>query len=117
MKKSILVTVCGTAAAFAAATAIGLAQRGATLAPDAAAQRWEIEKELQSIAVVERKVMMPMRDGVRLATDIYRPKDASTKVPIVWVRTPYNFNYWDITNGVPRNMNTALTAVKNGFAF
>ena len=35
------------------------------------------ENELQSIAVVERKVMMPMRDGVRLATDIYRPKNAT----------------------------------------
>ena len=117
MKKSILVTACGTAAAFAAATAIGLAQRGATLAPDAAARRWEIEKELQSIAVVERKVMMPMRDGVRLATDIYRPKDASAKVPIIWVRTPYNFNYWDVRNGVPSDMTAALTAVKRGNAY
>ena len=39
-------------------------------------RRWTLERELQSIAVVERKVMMPMRDGVRLATDIYRPKNA-----------------------------------------
>ena len=38
---------------------------------------WDVENELQSIAVVERKVMMPMRDGVRLATDIYRPKNAA----------------------------------------
>ena len=117
MKKSIWVTASGTAAAIAAATAIGLAQRGATLAPDAAARRWEIEKELQSIAVVERKVMMPMRDGVRLATDIYRPKDASTKVPTVWVRTPYNFNYWDVRNGVPSDLTAALTAVKRGYAY
>jgi hypothetical protein len=92
MKKSLLVTVCGTAAAFAAATAIGLAQRGATLAPDAAARRWEIEKELQSIAVVERKVMMPMRDGVRLATDIYRPRGVSGPLPTILMRLPYNKN-------------------------
>ena len=90
---------------------------GRTFAPDAAARRWEIEKELQSIAVVERKVMMPMRDGVRLATDIYRPKDASTKVPAVWVRTPYNFNYWDVRNGVPSDLTAALTAVKRGYAY
>ena len=45
-------------------------------------RRIDTEKELQSIAVVERKVMMPMRDGVRLATDIYRPKNAAGKVPI-----------------------------------
>ncbi len=93
-----------------------LAQRGG-LTPDQAARRWDLEKELQSIAVVDRKVMMPMRDGVRLATDIYRPKDAAGKVPIVWVRTPYNFNYWDVRNGVPADMTAALTAVKRGYAY
>ena len=48
-------------------------------------KRWDLENELQSIATVERKVMMPMPDGVRLATDIYRPKNAgpANKVPIV----------------------------------
>ena len=117
MKKSMRLLACPTMVAVVGATAIGLAQRGAGLAPDAAARRWEIEKELQSIAVVERKVMMPMRDGVRLATDIYRPKDASTKVPTVWVRTPYNFNYWDVRNGVPSDLTAALTAVKRGYAY
>jgi len=102
---------------IAAATGTVLAQRGGPLTAEQAARRWDIERELQSIAVVDRKVMMPMRDGVRLATDIYRPKDASKKVPIVWVRTPYNFNYWDVRNGVPRDMTTALTWVKRGYAY
>jgi putative CocE/NonD family hydrolase len=93
-----------------------LAQRGG-LTPEQAARRWDLEKELQAIAVVDRKVMMPMRDGVRLATDIYRPKDAAGKVPIVWVRTPYNFNYWDVRNRVPADMTSALTAVKRGYAY
>jgi putative CocE/NonD family hydrolase len=103
----------------AAAGAVVLAQRGGALTPDVAARRWEIEKELQSLAVVDRKVMMPMRDGVRLATDIYRPKDSSSskKVPIIWVKTPYNFNYWDVRNGVPRDMTAALTAIKRGYAY
>ena len=60
-----------------AATGSLVAQRPAGLTADQVAQRWRAEKELQSIAVVERKVMMPMRDGVRLATDVYRPKDAA----------------------------------------
>ncbi len=47
-------------------------------------RRWDTENELQKIAVVERKVMMPMPDGVRLATDIYRPKNATGKVPTIW---------------------------------
>ena len=109
--------VCAAiAAAMMAATVSVIAQRGG-LTPDQAAQRWRTEKELQSIAVVERKVMMPMRDGVRLATDIYRPKNATGKVPTIFVRTPYNFNYWDVQNGVPRDMSQALAAVKRGYAY
>ena len=80
-------------------------------------QRWEMEKELESIAIIDRKVMMTMRDGIRLATDIYRPKNASGRVPIIWVRTPYNFNFWDVRNGVPADMKAALTAVKQGYAY
>jgi putative CocE/NonD family hydrolase len=87
------------------------------LTPEQTAQRWEAENELQEIAIVERKIMVPMRDGVRLATDVYRPKNASAKIPIVWVRTPYNFNYWDVRNGVPSDMTAALTAVKRGYAY
>jgi uncharacterized protein len=104
---------------IAGAGALALAQRGGGLTPDQRATRWEIEKELQSLAIIDRKVMMPMRDGVRLATDIYRPKDSSNskKVPIIWVKTPYNFNYWDVRNSVPRDMTAALTAIKRGYAY
>ena len=63
------------------------------------AVRWRIENELQSLAVVERKVMIPMRDGIRIQADIYYPKDGGQKYPAIWVRTPYNFNWWDIKIG------------------
>lgn len=104
-------------AALMAASALGLAQARPPLTPAEAARRWELEKELQSIASVDRKVMVPMRDGVRLATDVYRPKNATGPVPTIWVRTPYNFNFWDIQNGVPSDMTAALTAVKRGYAY
>ena len=109
--------VFAIAIAAVLATVTGLAQRGSGLTPDQAAQRWRTENELSSLAVVERKVMMPMRDGIRLATDIYRPKNATGKTPTVFVRTPYNFNHWDVQNGVPRDMTQALTAVKRGYAY
>ena len=64
------------------------AQQGGTLSPAEQQRRKDLESELQSIAVVERKVMMPMRDGVRLATDIYRPKNATGPVPVVFSKTP-----------------------------
>ncbi|MBP6772498.1 MAG: CocE/NonD family hydrolase [Gemmatimonadaceae bacterium] len=93
------------------------AQSSGALPDSIKAKRWAIENELQSVAVVNRKVMIPMRDGIRIPADIYVPKGADIKVPAIWVRTPYNFNYWDVQNGVPRDMTAALTAVKRGYAY
>lgn len=87
------------------------------MTPETRAQRAAQEAELESIAIVDRKVMAPMRDGKRMATDIYRPKDTSKKYPIIFVRTPYNFNYWDVRNGTYRAMNAELAAVKRGYAY
>ena len=99
----------------------------AILAPSARAQarpdtalidkRNAIEKELESVAIVDRKVMVTMRDGKRMQADIYRPKDESKKYPVIFVRTPYNFNYWDVELGAPRDMSAALDAVKRGYAY
>ncbi|HXS01261.1 MAG TPA: hypothetical protein VN724_11875, partial [Pyrinomonadaceae bacterium] len=61
-----------------------------TVTPEMLEKRRAIENELQSIAIVERKLMIPMRDGKRIATDVYRPKDTSKKYATIFVRTPYN---------------------------
>ena len=81
------------------------------------AARNATEKELAGIAIIDRKLMVPMRDGKRMATDVYRPKDTSKKYPIIFVRTPYNFNFWDVRNGAPRDMSAELAAVKRGYAY
>jgi putative CocE/NonD family hydrolase len=91
--------------------------RGGGATPEMIARRHAIEKELQSIAIVERKLMVPMRDGKRMAADVYRPKETSKKYPAVFVRTPYNFNFWDVRSGAPRDMSTQLEAVKRGYAY
>lgn len=39
---------------------------------------------------VEKRVMVPMRDGVKLATDIYLPAGNTEKLPVILTRTPYN---------------------------
>jgi putative CocE/NonD family hydrolase len=80
-------------------------------------KRNALEKELESVAIIDRKLMIPMRDGKRMAADVYRPKDESKKYPIIFVRTPYNFNYWDVKLGAPRDMNSELEAVKHGYAY
>ena len=73
-------------------------------------------EELEKIAVIDQKIMMPMRDGIRLATDIYRPK-TNKKVPIVFSRTPYNFNSWGDGKQKTRTAKRALEAVKRGYAY
>ncbi|HKX27682.1 MAG TPA: CocE/NonD family hydrolase [Blastocatellia bacterium] len=85
--------------------------------PELVARRNSLEKELQSVAIVERKLMVRMRDGKRMAADVYRPKDPSKRYPAIFVRTPYNFNFWDVRNGAPRDMTNELEAVKRGYAF
>ena len=81
-----------------------------------AARRDSIERELQSVAVVDRKVMVAMRDGARMAADVYYPK-APGRYPVIFSRTPYNFNYWDVKLGAPRDLTTELAAVKRGYAY
>ena len=39
---------------------------------------------------VEENVRVPMRDGVKLATDLYFPEGATGKLPAILIRTAYN---------------------------
>ena len=75
-----------------------------------------IYQKLDSIAVIDQKVMMPMRDGIRLATDIYRPKGEG-KHPVVFSRTPYNFNTWVDGKMTTRSLEDAYQAVSRGYVY
>ena len=75
-----------------------------------------IREKILKIATIEEKVMMPMRDGVRLATDIYRP-NTDQKVPIIFSRTPYNFNSWGDGKEKTRTLERAYEALKRGYAY
>ncbi len=74
---------------------------------------------LEVEARIERMVMVPMRDAVRLASRIYIPKNASGPVPTIFWRTPYNFS--ELNEGNPRRpsayLKFALDAVRHGYAF
>jgi uncharacterized protein len=76
----------------------------------------DILAQLNEIAIVEEKVMMPMRDGIRLATDIYRPK-VEGQYPIIFSRTPYNFNTWVDGKQRLREAQRALDYIKQGYAY
>lgn len=106
-------------ALLALVSSTGLAQPRSMSQEDLAtlrARRDSIEKELQSVAIIERKLMLPMRDGVRMQFDVYRPRNAE-RAPAIFVRTPYNMNYWDVNLGAPADMTSQLAAVKRGYAW
>jgi len=75
-----------------------------------------IVQQLEEIAIAETRIMVPMRDGIRLCTDIYRPK-TDKKVPIIFSRTPYNFNSWGDGEEKTRTRQRAYEAVKRGYAY
>ena len=104
------------ALALAALTPLG-AQGGAAVRDTVlVAKRDSLERELQAIAVIDRKLMIPMRDGTRMQFDVYRPKNVA-KAPAIFVRTPYNMNFWDVNLRAPADMTQQLDAVKRGYAW
>jgi hypothetical protein len=104
---------------FIAGAAVYAQRPNANMTPEERAtliaHREDVEKQLEDVAIIDRKVMVAMRDGKRMQADIYRPKDTSKKYPIIFSRTPYNFNYWDVRTGTYRDMSTELGAVKRGY--
>lgn len=89
-----------------------------TLAVPAAAQdvskysEEAVRSELADKAVAETVVMIPMRDGVSLAANIYRPKGAVGRLPTILSKTPYNE-----VGDFARTNREALKAVSRGYAY
>jgi hypothetical protein len=75
--------------------------------------------DLHRLAEVDRMVMVPMRDGVRLATEIYRPRNAQGPVPAIFWRTPYNFSPLPEPNLERPSalLKFGLDAIERGYAF
>lgn len=71
-----------------------------------------LKEELNRLSTIQRQVMVPMRDGVRLATDLYLPKNTKGPVPLVLVKQPYSF-----AKLPPEGLQLILEAVSRGYAF
>ncbi|HMG12684.1 MAG TPA: CocE/NonD family hydrolase, partial [Gemmatimonadaceae bacterium] len=104
---SLLVFALCAAASSGPLARIAAAQSTATPAPaspSAQPAKPEFEKT---------EVQIPMRDGVRLNTDIYVPKGISTDLPIIFFRTPYGIA------GAERVIGTGSTAelAADGYIF
>lgn len=96
---------------FAAALAWFLAPASST--PLHAQEEYEA---LEEIAVIEELVKVPMRDGIGLATTIYRPR-TDEPVPTIFVRTPYDFNPWEDGELQDGRFRAPREAVSRGYAY
>ena len=67
--------------------------------------------KLKAISESDTMVMVPMRDGVGLATDVYLPK-GDGPFPVVFVKTPYDFNK---ISGA--SLQWANEAIERGYAY
>lgn len=65
----------------------------------------------------KREVSIPMRDGVKLFTIIYEPKDTSVKYPILFNRTPYSIGPYGQTNFAERLGPGSDRYPREGFIF
>lgn len=61
--------------------------------------------------------MVPMRDGKRLFTAIYTPKDHSRKYPILFSRTPYSIGSYGADFSSLRRMAPSKDFVREGYIF
>ncbi|VAV95446.1 acylase, putative [hydrothermal vent metagenome] len=71
-----------------------------------------LREELARLADIQVKILVPMRDKVGLATNVYVPKGSGKDAPTIFWRTPYNFNKMSGTR-----LRYAVEAVSRGFAF
>ncbi|MFM7402035.1 MAG: CocE/NonD family hydrolase, partial [Bacteroidota bacterium] len=65
----------------------------------------------------KREVMIPMRDGVRLFTSIYTPKDLSKKYPVIMRRSPYSCSPYGADTYTTRIQNMDLARAGYIFVF
>ena len=64
----------------------------------------------------KREVLIPMRDGVRLFTSIYTPKDTSKTYPVLMQRTPYSVAPYG-TDKFKRELGPSRHFMEEGFIF
>ncbi|MEH6790833.1 CocE/NonD family hydrolase [Parasphingorhabdus sp.] len=107
MKKTILLAaaLCTTPAAIAFSAPVA-AQDYSKYSDEA------LKSELADIADETLAVLVPMRDGIGLSTNIYTPKKGKGPFPVILWKTPYSEH--DIKGGTLRY---AIKAVQRGFVF
>jgi len=95
--------------AILAATAALVAGSGAR------GQEGEEKEKAWALLFDKTEVMIAARDGVKLHTEIYAPKDAKEALPIVLERTPYGMN--DDEKGFSRKLGRYAEMIPDDYIF
>lgn len=90
----------------------GLMLWAALSQPSLAQEEDKAKAKFKAIASADTMIMVPMQDGVRLATDVYLPQEGDGPYPVIFVKTPYNFN--KIEGG---QLEWGIEAIERGYAF
>ncbi len=64
----------------------------------------------------KQEFRIPMRDGVRLFTIVYAPRDTTTKYPILMTRTPYGVDPYS-PDAYPERLGPSTKFAQDGFIF
>jgi len=67
--------------------------------------------KFKAISEADTMILVPMRDGVGLATDVYLPKGEGP-FPVVFIKTPYNFNKIE-----GASLQWGIETIERGYAF
>jgi putative CocE/NonD family hydrolase len=117
LRGSFLVVVCALAAAAVADAS------APPLVPTPLDTDDAFVKALQT-HYTKYEYRIPMRDGVKLYTHVWAPKDASRPWPFLFVRTPYSVGPYGIENSPPADNARALRRfapsfdlVRSGYIF
>jgi len=86
---------------------------GAVIAP---AQESSVGPAAVRAQYAKREVQIPMRDGVKLFTAIYTPKDTSRTYPFLLQRTPYSVYPYG-ADAFPEHLGPSAAFQKEGFIF
>jgi len=92
---------------------------GCNLAGGGTAAEVQVQRRLAKYVTrhyVKREVMIPMRDGVKLFTAIYEPKDRSRSHPILMKRTPYSVSPYG-EDAFPASLGPSGNFSKEGYIF
>ena len=97
-------------------TMVGLVLLGVVIGTAAAPRRGSSQPAQDLSQIFARSEMMiPMRDGVRLHTEICVPKKAAGQLPFLITRTPYGIN--DDDQGFSRTFGNYREMIPEGFIF